>query len=178
MYDIKVTGDLEQQIVNFQNKMNNLHMILAQELVVELPKLMREKAGAMVQNYDDELPYDYVGIASDNNKAEIVTMSANSTTVTAFNSHPQATYIEFGTGRVGENFPHPIAGQMGYEYYVNSKYKRSGEKYGHFMDFWHHKKKRVVGMESMPFIYQSLQEVPIRSIVYVSSAIRKALGGL
>jgi len=178
MFNVKVEGNLEEQILKFQNRVSNLHMNIAEELVIELPKLMKEKANAMVENYDDELPYDYVGIASDNNKAEIVTMSANSTTVTAFNDNPQATYIEFGTGRVGEQLPHPIANQMGYEYYVNSKYKRPAEKYGHFMDFWHHKKKRVVGIESMPFIYQSLQEVPVRSIVYVSSAIRKALGGL
>ena len=178
MFNVKVEGNLEEQILKFQNRVSNLHMNIAEELVIELPKLMKEKANAMVENYDDELPYDYTSIASDNNKAEIEGVGTNSTTVLAFNDHPQATYIEFGTGRVGEQFPHPIAGQMGYQYYVNSKYKRSGEKYGHFMDFWHHKKKRVVGIESMPFIYQSLQEVPVRSIVYVSNAIRKALGGL
>jgi hypothetical protein len=158
--------------------MNNLHTNIAQELVVELPKLMREKAGAIVENGFDNLPYDYVSMASDNNKAEILGFGANSTTVTAFNDHPQATYIEFGTGRAGEQLRHTEASKNGYEYYVESEYKKPASKNSKGIDYWWHKQKRVIGLPSMPFIYQSLQEVPIRSIVYVSSAIRKALGGL
>lgn len=41
------------------------------------------------------------------------------------NQGEDVAFIEFGTGMMGQQSPHPLAGEAGWEYYTPTRYKRS-----------------------------------------------------
>lgn len=66
-----------------------------------------------------------------------------------------ALWVEFGTGLVGQQSPHPEAGALGYVYDVNS----------HGSDGWTYFNERdgkyhfTTGMPSRPFLYLTIKEL-------------------
>lgn len=66
-----------------------------------------------------------------------------------------AMFIEFGTGMIGQGSPHPNASELGWDYYIDTRYKtvREGE-YG-----WWHNKEFHVGIPSGKVAYNAGREL-------------------
>jgi phage gpG-like protein len=66
-----------------------------------------------------------------------------------------AVWVEFGSGMVGEQSPHPLAGQVGYVYDVND-HGSAGWTYFNDSDGKYH---WTTGMPSRPFMYLTAKEL-------------------
>lgn len=81
---------------------------------------------------------------------------------------PYAVYVEFGTGIVGEDNPHPQKEELGIEYPAAEKYGMAGWWYPS-EDGWYTPKDSTVklawtmGMPARPFMYNTLRELELEA---------------
>ena len=66
-----------------------------------------------------------------------------------------AVYVEFGTGIIGQQSPHPLSGELGYVYDVNS-HGENGWVYFNDRDGQYH---WTTGMPSRPFMYNTVKQL-------------------
>ncbi len=102
---------------------------------------------------------DISGQEAFDNVGEILTQGLNST-AQIVNRNPVAPFIEFGTGRVGEQSPHPRPELVGWEYYYDSGKKKVSKVTGE--EGWYMPTDNYInpedpyfkkGIPSMPFMY-------------------------
>ena len=151
--------------------MKTIKIILGEQGLNELEKYLQK-----MKNNLDEYPTELVkrmvkyterqmqkGITAvidkDGNSPGTVTSDMTST-----KGHAKATisygglgamFLEFGTGMIGKGSPHPNATELGWDYYIDTRYKtvRDGE-YG-----WWHNKEFHVGIPSGRIGYNAGREL-------------------
>lgn len=79
---------------------------------------------------------------------------------------PYAKYVEFGTGIVGEEFPHALASEMGWTYDVNGHGDNGWYYYKDGRFYW------TKGVEARPFMYETSIELGMR----ISKVAREVFG--
>lgn len=111
---------------------------------VEIAKLQVRQLDAV---YTGQLEESIEGVFDPENAVGIIRAGA-----------PYAVYVEYGTGIVGQNFPHPAP--EGWQYDVN-KHGESGWWYFNDRDGrWHW----TQGMVSRPFMYNTARELERQAI--------------
>lgn len=119
-----------------------------------------------------EFPAIYTGELLNSISDEPGAILTNGYTWIIYTACPWAQYVEFGTGAVGSQNPHPLAGTFNWKYDVNEH----GE-----MGWWYFKEGAwhwTKGMPSRPFLYETRMELlPIVSKiareVFKSQVVRK-----
>ena len=95
------------------------------------------------------------------------------------NTSSEAKFIEYGTGMVGKNSPHPQP-SMNWEYYVttkpNFKRKYNGE-YGWFHSSPYKDDNFFIGVPSQPFMWQSKNDIKRLLPKWWQQTFRKYLKG-
>lgn len=85
-----------------------------------------------------------------------------------------AVYVEFGTGVVGEDNPHPLSEEIGYEYKIGEKiYTTADGKTGWWYVDRFGVKRFTEGMESRPFMYETSEELTLM----VTEIAKEVFGG-
>lgn len=97
------------------------------------------------------------------------------------NESQRATYLEYGTGIVGEFSPHPNPNSYngGWEYFVDSPQKRinSAGEMGWYYSNEYRQRQWTSGIPSQPFYYQSAKDIKKMLPTWYRKLIRKNMRG-
>lgn len=113
-------------------------------------EIINEKANMLVQPHED-----VSGEEALNNIGNVLSLGKEVSTARIENNNERAAFIEFGTGMVGMNQPHPTPNVVNWEYYKESIYKK---EYEGKLGWWYGSKFRE-GIPSMPFMYMGSIEI-------------------
>lgn len=109
LFDKKAVGELEKQIYD-----------MALKIEKRIPKFCSDCLDWIMKRANEYLDTSQFD-------AQLVTLikdgwiiMADEKGATLENLYNKATYVEFGTGIIGGDLPHPSSGQSGYEYDMNS----------------------------------------------------------
>ena len=173
----EVLKTLTNSINRVQRAVEEIPSNLKSDYLTSVPNLMGKNANDMVTQVDVDTS---IGDIVDSNVGEVVKESNKYIEMLFHNTNEKATYIEFGTGRVGEQSPHPnqqafqfngLSGMNSWEYYVDTKFKKTymGE------EGWWYKGKFRIGIPSQPFIFTTLHQVSKELPKDVIKAYKKGL---
>lgn len=146
---VKSIKQLQSDLEKYKTEITYKCQLLAERLAERGVQIARLKIAEYDAIYTGELlasiNYEYGGVVK------------NGSTWIIYTDCPWAKFVEFGTGLIGKNSPHPDTSIVGWKYDVND-HGESGWYY--FKDGeWHWTK----GMPSRPFMYETdmqlIQEV-------------------
>ena len=132
--------DAIDEIKQYKKELNDIVKLLIKELVdkgVEIAKAQVRDLGAV---YTGELEESITGYFNEELGVGIIRTDC-----------PYAVYVEFGTGIVGENNPHPEPIE-GWQYDINQHGEKGWWYFNERDQKWHWTK----GMKSRPFMYNTL----------------------
>lgn len=146
--DLSVRGlkKLKTELLNYKSEFNRKVDLFAERLALEGVILAKTKIAEKDAVFTGEL-YDSMNLR----KGDAI---YNGSQWIIYTDCPWALYVEFGTGIVGSQNPHPLPGVANWKYDINEHgesgwfYFRDGE--------WHWTK----GMPSRPFMYETTLELP------------------
>lgn len=145
--DLSVKGikNLQKELLNYQNKFNEKVNLFIEKLALEGVILAKTKIAEKDAVYTGEL-YKSMNLK----KGDAI---FNGSSWIIYTDCPWASFVEFGTGIVGMQNPHPDTSIIGWKYDVNEH----GEKgWFYFKDGeWHWTK----GMPSRPFLFETALEL-------------------
>lgn len=139
----KAIKEVEQYKKDLKNKVEQLTKRLVEDGVV-IAKLNVQQLGAY---YTGELENSIDGYFSPSTGVGII-----------YAGSFYAIYVEMGTGLVGKQYPHELAGHMGWVYDVNN-HGEDGWVYYNERDGQYH---WTTGMPSKPFLYLTTRELEAR----------------
>ncbi len=148
----------QQGIKRLQKELQDYKTTLRRKLQMFVQR-MAEEGVAIAQLKVSEKDAIYTGELHDSIRAEAGTILKNSATWYVFTGCPWAKYVEFGTGIVGSQNPHPNTSIIGWKYDINEHgengwfYWRDGA--------WHWTK----GMPSRPFMFETAQQLQMAMTV-------------
>lgn len=112
-------------------------------------KLLNRLADYAIEVIRQNCPVDTEQLINSIQKSEIF-----ENTIEVYTDNAYAQFVEFGTGIVGKNNPHPDAGEFGWQYDVN-EHGIAGWKYQGEDGQWHW----TQGQESSKFMYLAFQDL-------------------
>ena len=136
-------------------------------------KVIKQSAQTFVNDPDNESD-----VSDCINQNSYTTSKKGFTTEVLFiNNSIKATYIEYGTGIVGMNRPHPDTSTHpnGWEYYVDTPHKITS-KYG--TQGWIYGGEFQVGIPAQPFYYYSARVMRNMLPKWYMDLLSKNLGGM
>lgn len=127
---------------------NKVHLLIEKltDYGVEVAKAQVRELGAF---YTGELEESITGYYSPSTQVGIIKTDV-----------PYAVYVEFGTGVVGKDSSHPVADLEGWRYDINNHGEAGWLYFNERDQKWHWTK----GMESRPFMYNTLQILERESV--------------
>jgi hypothetical protein len=173
----EVLKTLTDSINRVQKAVEGIPINLKEDYLKSVPKLMTNNANSMIYQTDTGASISEIASATNSyalvQRKEYVEMIFENT-----NYH--ATFVEFGTGRVGENQPHPnlsafkfnLDGFNTWEYFVPSDFKTVGKDGA---EGWWYRKEFNQGLPSQPFIFTTLHQVSEKLPKDVRKAYKKGL---
>ena len=173
----EVLKTLTDSINRVQKAVEGIPTNLKEDYLTSVPNLMGKNANGIVTQVDVDTS---IGEIVGSNVSEVVKENKKYIEMSFYNTNEKATYIEFGTGMVGFNSPHPnqqafqfngLSGMNSWEYYVDTKFKKTymGE------EGWWYKGKFRIGIPSQPFIFTTLHQVSEKLPKDVKKAFKKGL---
>ena len=146
--DMSIRGlkNLKKQLLDYKADFNTKVNLFTERLALEGVILAKTKIAEKDAVFTGEL-YDSMNLR----KGDAI---YNGSQWIIYTDCPWALYVEFGTGIVGAQNPHPLPGVANWKYDINEHgesgwfYFRDGE--------WHWTK----GMPSRPFMYETALELP------------------
>ena len=173
----EVLKTLTDSINRVQKAVEGIPTNLKLDYLTSVPNLMGKNANEIVFVGDGSFDPSSIAVS---NVSEVVKENKKYIEMSFYNTNEKATYIEFGTGRVGEKSPHPnqqafqfngLSGMNSWQYYVHTEFKKKfmGEE-----GWWHQGKFRT-GIPSQPFIFTTLHQVSEKLPKDVKKAFKKGL---